>query len=207
MCASDFRTSENLAYHSSASECQLRVREFEDRVSWLAAACFGAIGGFVVSLVAFFNDVWAWHEERRRCLRRGTPMPRLTVFIDFKADPLVLVTRMIAGALTGYLVHNEVTGAMAVIAAGASAPAILSQFGKNPAYGPGLEVGTTDSERDRTQPRQRHEDPATRVSSPATTNYEPRHAQGGSAPSAGSDLVPRPRVEPGGSPLSTTETS
>lgn len=183
----------------------MTVCEFEGRVSWLAAACFGAIGGLVVSLVAFFNDTWAWHEDRRRCLRRGVRTPRLAVFIDFKADPLVLVTRMAAGALTGYLVHNEVTGAMAVIAAGASAPAILSQFGKNPAYAPGLEVGTADTPNDgqhRTQREQFAESSVTGTAVSRTVLYEPRHAKDDSPPSVGRGLVPKQRVEPGGSPLS-----
>jgi hypothetical protein len=142
----------------------------------------------VVSLVAFFNDIWAWHEERRAQLRRRTEdMPKLSQFTDSRADALVLATRMIIGALTGYLVHNEVTGVIPVIAAGASAHAILSQFGKNPAYSPSLEVGTdpgaTSGPADGT---------ASNTGPHEVGAYRARHAKGDQYPG----VVPRQRVQP-----------
>ena len=104
---------------------------------WLYAALFGAFGGSIVSAVAFCTDVLAWQEERRRYARIGVdPKPKLTTFMDLKADSLVLLTRFVLGAVAGSVFHAEVIGPTAAIAVGASAHALLAQFGKNSPYEP-----------------------------------------------------------------------
>jgi hypothetical protein len=179
-------------------------------VSWVIAAGLGALGGTIVSVVAFFNDVWVWYEERRSNLRRGIlGIPKIAQFTDLNADALVLLTRMTIGALTGYLVHSEVAGFLPIIAAGASAPAILSQFGKNPVYSPGLEVGTTGrpgSHPNRDQAPELPEDPDIHAVSQRRGGYQPRHAKDGPSLALDSRVVPRQRVQPDGSQLSQGET-
>jgi hypothetical protein len=161
-------------------------------VSWFIATIFGAVGGLVVSAVAFFHDIWAWHEERRLHLRRRmADMPGLSQFTDPKADTLVLMTRMTIGALTGYLVHNEVTGVIPVIAAGASAHAILSQFGRNASFTPGLEVGT-----DSGATLETYDGPGDDAVTKELTSYQARHAKGDAPPGPFLRAVPRPRVQP-----------
>lgn len=177
-------------------------------MSWLTALFSGAAGGFIVSAVAFFNDIWAWHEERRRYLRTRLPhMPRLAQFTDVKADPLVLLTRMALGGLVGFLVRDEVTGVLPLIAAGASAHAILSQFGKNQTYIPGIEVGTADQpgERTVTTRSDNQEDSPDGTSPQTATSYRPRHAKGDLPSAPNPAHVPRPRVQPDRSQLSPTE--
>ncbi len=177
-------------------------------MSWLSALLFGAAGGFIVSAVAFFNDIWAWHEERRRYLRtRARHMPRLAQFTDVKADPLVLLTRMALGGLVGFLVRDEVTGVLPLIAAGASAHAILSQFGKNPTYAPGLDVGTAEQpdEQSVTARKVMQSDSFDGTFSQAAASYRPRHAKSELPSAPNPPHVPRPRVQTDRSQLSHTE--
>jgi hypothetical protein len=98
---------------------------------WLAAACYGAGGGFIVSAVAFCADIFAWQDEcHRRRRKRITPSSRLAEFVSPKADTIVLFTRIGAGGIAGYVFHGEVVGGIAAIAVGAAAPALLAGFGK-----------------------------------------------------------------------------
>jgi hypothetical protein len=50
--------------------------------------------------------------------------------MDVKADALVLLTRFFLGATGGAVFHSQIVGTTAAIAIGASAPALLAQFGK-----------------------------------------------------------------------------
>lgn len=98
---------------------------------WLVAAGYGAGGGCVVSAVAFCNDVRAWKAERLWRRQSGKfPLPELGAFMDMKADALVLLTRLFLGATGGVVFHSQIVGTTAAIAIGASAPALLAQFGK-----------------------------------------------------------------------------
>jgi hypothetical protein len=99
-------------------------------MEWLTASALGACGGVLVQVIDLWTDLDAWHKSRREAIRRGDPsLPKLTAFIDPQADILVAVTRLILGALAGLIFHTQVTGAVAAIAVGAAAPALLRQFG------------------------------------------------------------------------------
>jgi hypothetical protein len=169
-------------------------------VAWYVATAFGTLGGLVVSLVAFFNDLWAWREARRAYMLCGrSDLPDISQFIDLRPDLLVLMTRMIFGALTGWLVHAEVTGFLPVIAAGASAPAILSQFGKNPAYGAGLEIDPPEKAGHapaRATTPESGVQPAGNTNSKERANYQGRHAKIAAASSGKAGPVPHQRVQP-----------
>ena len=64
-------------------------------------------------------------------------MPRFGRFADPAADFWVLVTRIALGAMAGALFHSQVLGPTAAIAVGASAPALLAQFGNESVPGAG----------------------------------------------------------------------
>jgi|SRR5882724_7348239 len=102
-------------------------------VFWLTAIFLGAGGGTIVSAVRFCADMSARQEERRAQKRLGRlPLLAITQFIDPWPDLWVLLTRAILGAAAAYVFRGEVTGHTAAIAVGASAPAILAQFGRRP---------------------------------------------------------------------------
>ncbi len=96
---------------------------------WLTAVGFGACGGAVVQAITTSASVHAWHAARLGARLKKQPLPTLTSYLDPPADVLVLVTRMSLGAIAGILFHAQVSGATAAIVVGASAPALLRQFG------------------------------------------------------------------------------
>ncbi len=98
-------------------------------MNWLIAMGLGACGGAVVEALTFSARVQAWQQSRHQALARGRALKPLTKFVDPVADSLALFTRLGLGALSGFLFHTEVSGALAAIMVGASAPALLRQLG------------------------------------------------------------------------------
>lgn len=98
-------------------------------MDWASAVGYGALGGLLVEVVISFGHLTDWREARRRARLAGRRrLPAITKFIDPLADGLVAASRILLGAGTGLILHNQVVGAAAAIAAGASAPALLRQF-------------------------------------------------------------------------------
>ncbi len=56
-------------------------------------------------------------------------MPPLRRYIDLPADITAGLSRIALGALTGWLLHSQISGLYAAVAAGASAPALIRQMG------------------------------------------------------------------------------
>lgn len=179
-------------------------------MAWYIAASFGALGGLVVSLVALFNDLWAWREARRPYLFwKRSDLPRISQFVDLKPDLLVLLTRIICGSLAGGLVHSEVTGFIPVIAAGAAAPAILSQFGKNVVYSTELELDSSDKEdigKKAKTSADFNEQTHRKIGTKENANRRGRHAKKTAAHSQRLGSVPRQRVQPDEDVLAQRET-
>ena len=103
-------------------------------MNWPTVILLGACGGLIVQAVTFSANVNAWQAARREALGKRlqgkhSSMPKLTFFVDPAADVLVLLTRLGLGAGAGALFHAQVTGATAAVAVGATAPALLRQFG------------------------------------------------------------------------------
>lgn len=99
-------------------------------MDWLTITGLGACGGAVVQAVTLSNDVHAWQSARRDALARGKSLlPKLAESIDPRSEALVALTRLVMGALAGFVFHSQVTGTYAAIAVGAAAPALLKQFG------------------------------------------------------------------------------
>lgn len=98
-------------------------------MNWPVALAFGAVGGAIVEVVTLWANLAAWQQHRRRARRNGQLMPRWTMYFDPGPDVLVAATRLSLGAVAGLLFHAQVTGQMAMIAVGASAPALLRQLG------------------------------------------------------------------------------
>jgi hypothetical protein len=99
-------------------------------LDWVTAAAFGAAGGVVIEAISMWENLTRWQEARRKA--RAThhrPLPKLTGYIDPLADTLVALTRLVLGAAAGGLLHVQITGSIAAIAVGTSAPAILRQLG------------------------------------------------------------------------------
>jgi hypothetical protein len=99
-------------------------------MGWLAATALGACGGAIVAVISVWGDLLAWQKDRRDTLVKDpTSLPGLSKYIDPPADALVTLTRLLLGAMAGLVFRTEVTGSMAAVAVGASAPALLSQLG------------------------------------------------------------------------------
>jgi hypothetical protein len=99
-------------------------------MGWLAAMGLGALGGAVVELIEVWGKVTDWQKARRDAMGSGRrPLPALSEHIDPFPDILVAMTRLLLGAVAGFLFHPQVTGIAAAIAVGASAPALLRQLG------------------------------------------------------------------------------
>ncbi|MFI9810426.1 hypothetical protein ACIHEJ_40210 [Streptomyces sp. NPDC052301] len=93
---------------------------------------YGAVGGLVVEVVVFYGRVAAWQAARHRALegnRRRKQLPRLDKFVDPPSDAMAALTRLSLGAGAGWIFSPQLTGALATVAVGASAPALLRQLG------------------------------------------------------------------------------
>jgi hypothetical protein len=99
-------------------------------VDWLTATALGASGGAIVEVISLWGNLTAWQKARRDALNsKKRSLPSLTTYMDPLPDTLVALTRFLLGALAGLMFHSQVTGTMAAIAVGASAPALLRQLG------------------------------------------------------------------------------
>ncbi|MFI6485945.1 hypothetical protein [Streptomyces sp. NPDC050564] len=93
---------------------------------------YGAMGGLVVEIVVFYGRIAAWQTARHRALARNkqrAQLPRLDKYIDPPSDVLAALTRLSLGAGAGWIFSPQLTGALATVAVGASAPALLRQLG------------------------------------------------------------------------------
>jgi hypothetical protein len=99
------------------------------RMTLLDIIAFGSCGGAIVQVVASSADIQAWQEARRKATAAGASKPKLSKYVDIQADALVLLTRLALGAAVGWIFHDQITGATAAVAAGASAPALLRSLG------------------------------------------------------------------------------
>ncbi|GAA2840022.1 hypothetical protein GCM10010441_75430 [Kitasatospora paracochleata] len=84
----------------------------------------------MVELVIANGRLLAWQAARHLARQdRRRRMPPLRRYIDPSADLAAGLSRIALGAVTGWLLHSQVTGLYAAVAAGASAPALLRQIG------------------------------------------------------------------------------
>ncbi|MFD8479417.1 hypothetical protein [Kitasatospora sp. NPDC059673] len=84
----------------------------------------------MVELVVANGRLLAWQAARHRARQeRRRRMPPLRHYVDFSADLAAGLSRIALGAVTGWLLHSQITGLYAAVAAGASAPALLRQIG------------------------------------------------------------------------------
>ncbi|MFJ5234497.1 hypothetical protein ACIQBJ_31905 [Kitasatospora sp. NPDC088391] len=99
-------------------------------MDWAEAVGYGAVGGALVELVITNGRLLAWQAARHLARQdRRRRMPPLRRYIDPSADIAAGLSRIALGAATGWLLHSQVTGLYAAVAAGASAPALLRQIG------------------------------------------------------------------------------
>jgi hypothetical protein len=101
-------------------------------MEWTMSIAYGALGGFVVEIVVFYGRIAAWQTARHRALaknRRRDHLPRLDKYVDPPSDALAALTRLSLGAGAGWIFAPQLTGALATVAVGASAPALLRQLG------------------------------------------------------------------------------
>lgn len=100
-------------------------------MDWRQAVLLGACGGAVVELVTFWQNLEAWRAARRRArAAAGKSLPRFTKYVDPSADLAAFLTRLALGAITAGVLHGQLAGSVAAVMAGASAPALLLQFGR-----------------------------------------------------------------------------
>lgn len=101
-------------------------------MDWSMSITYGALGGLVVEVVVFYGRIATWQAARHRALtsnKRRKQLPRLNKYVDPASDALAALTRVSLGAGAGLLFAPQLTGALATVAVGASAPALLRQFG------------------------------------------------------------------------------
>jgi len=99
-------------------------------LDWAHAVGCGGVGGALVELVIANGRLLAWQAARHRARQtRHRRMPPLRHYIDPSADLAAGLSRVALGAATGWLLHAQITGLYAAVAAGASAPALLRQIG------------------------------------------------------------------------------
>jgi hypothetical protein len=93
-------------------------------------AAYGAVGGALIEALVFNGRLLAWQAARQRArAAKRRKLPALRAYIDPPADLAAGVSRLLLGALAGWLLHPEITGLYAAVAAGASAPALIRQLG------------------------------------------------------------------------------
>ncbi|MFE5815586.1 hypothetical protein [Streptomyces sp. NPDC056479] len=93
---------------------------------------YGALGGLVVEIMVLYGRIAAWQEARHRALsrsRRRDRLPRLAKYVDPPSDALAALTRVSLGAGAGWIFSPQLTGGLAAVAVGATAPALLGQLG------------------------------------------------------------------------------
>ncbi|MGW4805339.1 hypothetical protein [Kitasatospora sp. NPDC004272] len=99
-------------------------------MDWIHGVAYGAVGGALIEALVFNERVLAWQAARRRARdAKRRKLPQLRDFVDPSADLAAAVSRLLLGALAGWLLHSQITGLYAAVAAGASAPALLRQLG------------------------------------------------------------------------------
>lgn len=101
-------------------------------MEWAMSITYGALGGLVVEIVVLYGRIAAWQTARHRALagnKRRKQLPRLDKYVDPPSDMLAAVTRLSLGAVAGWIFSPQVTGALATVAVGATAPALLRQLG------------------------------------------------------------------------------
>ncbi|WP_236654770.1 hypothetical protein [Streptacidiphilus anmyonensis] len=100
------------------------------QVDWFHGAAYGAVGGALIEALVFNGRVLTWQAARRQAREaKRRKLPPLRAYVDPAADAAAALSRLLLGALVGWLLHTQVTGLYAAVAAGASAPALLRQLG------------------------------------------------------------------------------
>lgn len=101
-------------------------------MDWPTVTALGAVGGALVEFVNVYARLAGWQSARHAARERGeSDLPGLSAYIDAPADSLVALTRLVLGATAGLVFHAQVSGAVAAIAVGACAPALLRQVGSS----------------------------------------------------------------------------
>ncbi|MCD9872313.1 hypothetical protein [Streptomyces guryensis] len=99
-------------------------------MEWTVCAVYGALGGLVVEAVAFYGRIAAWQRARHQALARNRKrLPGFGKYVDAPSDIAVALTRLGLGAGAGIAFHSQLTGPLAALAVGASAPALIAQLG------------------------------------------------------------------------------
>ncbi|KJK49303.1 hypothetical protein UK23_14615 [Lentzea aerocolonigenes] len=94
------------------------------------AMSLGAAGGALVEAIAVFARINAWQDERQQKRDNGdAELPPLSKFVDLPVLATVALSRILLGALAGLVFHEQLVGAAATIAVGASGPMLLKQLG------------------------------------------------------------------------------
>ncbi|MGW1198500.1 hypothetical protein ACWD4B_22075 [Streptomyces sp. NPDC002536] len=98
-------------------------------MNWDQAAAYGAIGGGIVEALVWNGYLLAWQAARHEAREGRRRLPPLRKYVDLSADLAAGLSRILLGALMGWLLHPQITGLYAAVAAGASAPALIRQLG------------------------------------------------------------------------------
>jgi hypothetical protein len=99
-------------------------------MDWIHGVGYGAIGGLLIEALVLNGRLLSWQSARHKAREKHRrKLPALGAYVDLPADLAAGFSRVLLGALVGWLLHSEITGLYAAVAAGASAPAIIRQMG------------------------------------------------------------------------------
>lgn len=104
-------------------------------MAWWQFSLLGACGGALVELLSLYQSLFAWQKARKASTGKIRKTPaKLHNYVDVPAHTWLLLIRCLLGALASGLfgVSGQITGAVAGIALGSAAPAILAQLGQIP---------------------------------------------------------------------------
>ena len=100
---------------------------------WWHFALLGAGGGLAIEALAIFHCCCAWQAARRtKGSRLRTNPPLLSTYLDVPAHACLALIRGLFGATTSLLfgTSGQIDGAVAAVALGVAAPAVLAQLGR-----------------------------------------------------------------------------
>jgi len=100
-------------------------------LAWSEAMEYGAVGGLIAEGVIVWGRVRQWQDTRHAVLLAdGGQLPKLRKFIDVAPDTVAVVGHAVLGCAAGWLLHSQISGTYAAVAAGAAAPALLTNFAR-----------------------------------------------------------------------------
>lgn len=114
---------------SRLNDARMGAQSGGGMLAWSDAMGYGAFGGLIAEGAILWGRVRQWQDARHAALLAdGDQLPKLRKFIDLTPDMVAMVGHAVLGCAAGWLLHSQISGTYAAVAAGAAAPALLTNF-------------------------------------------------------------------------------